>query len=289
MTTSGPPAFYDVIDAPSEHGAVDGEIALEHAPGSGGAATSSALGRFGRFLLGLGMVVGSAVGLGWAVRHYALSTPRFAIDTVDVRGARRLTTRTVMEAAGIERGHNIFALDAVGAERRLVEIPWVEKAHIERKLPGTLVVELVEREAVAVTSVGGALYLVARSGEPFKPLEPGDPFDLPVITGLGPRDFGRDRDGARERLGRALDLVRRYRALPVSKRYDAEEVHLAPGGEAVLTVGKAGIALYLGEPPWQKQLLRAARVLQRMRTGREPSTVFADNRAHPERVVVRMR
>jgi len=289
VTASGHEAFYDVIDAPSERGAVDGEPVSESGNSPGAVRSPSTAGRAGRFVLGLVMVVGSALGLGWAVRHYALSTPRFAIEEVDVRGARRLGTRAVMEAAGIEKGRNIFALDALTAERRLVEVPWVEKAHIERKLPGTLVVDLVEREAAAVTSVDGALYLVARSGDPFKRLEPGDPFDLPVITGLDPRDFGRDRDHARERLGGALELLRRYRALPVSKRYDAEEVHLAPGGEAVLMVGEKAIALYLGEPPWQKQLLRAARVLERVRAGREPSAVFADNRAHPERVVVRMR
>jgi cell division protein FtsQ len=140
-----------------------------------------------------------------------------------------------------------------------------------------------------VTSLDGALYLVGRSGDPFKRLEPGDPFDLPVITGPAARDWGRDRQGTEERLAEGLDLLRRYRALPISKRHEPQELNLAPGGEAVLTVGTTPVALHLGAAPWQKQLLRAVRVLERVRAGREPSVVFADNRAHPERVVVRMR
>ena len=61
-------------------------------------------------------------------------------------------------------------------------------------------------------------------------------------------------------------------------------------GDVSLTVGKAGITVHVGKGPWRKKLLMAERVIGQMeKKGRVPGIVFADNVAHPERVVVRMR
>jgi len=58
----------------------------------------------------------------------------------------------------------------------------------------------------------------------------------------------------------------------------------------VLTAGKTGVTLHLGRGPWRRKLLMADRVIERLaRRGRVPGIIFLDNRAHPDRVVVRMR
>jgi len=66
-------------------------------------------------------------------------------------------------------------------------------------------------------------------------------------------------------------------------------VHLTPGGEVVLMVGQKGIALHLGVGPWDKKFAMAERIFAKLQAQRStPSLVFLDNRAHPERVVVRV-
>ena len=67
-------------------------------------------------------------------------------------------------------------------------------------------------------------------------------------------------------------------------------MHLADSGDVTLTVGKEGIALELGQGPFRRKLLMAEEVTGALRRkGRTPGIVFLDNRAHPERVVVRMK
>jgi cell division protein FtsQ len=85
-------------------------------------------------------------------------------------------------------------------------------------------------------------------------------------------------------------VLRVYERIPLSKTYPPQELHLEASGDMVLTVGKAGIALYLGNGPFRKKLLMAERVMGQLAPkGKAPGLVFLDNKAHPERVVVRMR
>jgi cell division protein FtsQ len=292
-----------VVEAPAEDAFVESEspkpgpvrsksrrVKRESAPAPGRGRTLSSLWSALKLASGVLVVVAASVAVAWGAHRYALSTPRFAVKKLDIRGSRRLGQQQIEKLAGIRVGENIFALDTAAAERRLLDDPWVKEVKITRQLPGTLRVELSEHEARAVASIDGSLYLLTRTGEPFKQLGAGDPFDLPVITGISAQNLARDRKGAIRRIEVGLDVLENYNRIPLSKTYPAEEVHLMAGGGAVLTVGKDGVTLELGHGPWRKKLLMAARVIGRLRAkGQQPGIVFLDNEAHPERVVVRMR
>lgn len=274
------------VQAPDESSFVPPEE-----PGSApGRRWAQRLWAFSRVLFGGLLVLGLSAAVAWGAHRYALTTPRFAIQHIDVDGARRLGTEQVLDVAGVHRGDNVFALDVAGAERRLRQNPWVAEARITRRLPGQVRIEVQEREAGALVVVGERLFLASRAGEVFKEFEPGDPFDLPTVTGIDVLALGRDRDRELERLESALDLLRQYERLPLGHVFPAQEVHLRPGGAAVLTAGQQGLTLELGTAPWKQKLLRATRVVERAQArGQLPGILFLDNQAHPERVVVRMR
>lgn len=261
------------------------------------AAPPTGLGRTFRALVsgvklsaGVLLVVLASAAVAWSARRYALTTPRFSIRQVDVRGNRRLSAAQVESLAGVRPGENIFGFDTDAAERRVLADPWVQQVKITRHLPGTLRVDITERDAAALAAIGGGLYLVTASGEPFKSLQPGDPDQMPVITGVTPQDLARDRAQAIRRIGVGLEILDDYRRLPMSRFYPAQEVHLSQAGNAVLTIGKDGVTLELGHGPWTQKLLMAVRVMQRLAVkNRAPAIVFLDNEAHRERVVVRLR
>jgi cell division protein FtsQ len=286
------------VEAPSEFGfitsesPIPGQVADRSAPAVG-------LGRRGplavlwqglKLSVGLLVVASISVAIAWGAHRYALTTPRFSIREFDVKGNRHHSADQLARIAGVQRGQNLFAVDASSAEQHLLENPWVRQAKVGRALPGTLRIEVVERDAIAEATIEDALYLVTPEGEPFKVVEPGDPTDLPVITGLGARDLAVDRARAIDRFGIALEVLREYQEQPLSRVYEAEEVHLSPDGSVVLTIGKRGIALHLGTGPFRQKLLMAGRIFSKLSPGGElPGIVFLDNEAHPERVVVRMR
>lgn len=287
------------LDAPSEYGFVTSDSpppgAVAERTAGGGAAPArrdpwAALWTAVKLSIGLAIVVSISVAIAWGAHRYALTTPRFGIKEFDVRGNRHFSAGELARMAGVERGVNLFAVDTDAAEARLLESPWIQRAKLSRALPGTLRIEVTEREARAVASIEDGLYLVNPEGEPFKAVEARDPSDLPVLTGVSARDFAVDRARAVERLALGLEILREYEGLPLSRTFEAEEANLGADGSVVLTVGKRGTTLHLGTGPFRQKLLMAARIMAKVSAGGElPGIIFLDNEAHPERVVVRMR
>lgn len=243
-----------------------------------------------RVLLGILLVVGVSIAVALGAYRYALNSPRFAIRSIDLDGGRRFGAEQVRALGGIAPKANLFALDTAGVERKLLENPWIARAQVSVRLPSTLKVSLKEREALAIAIVSGHPYLVSAEAEPFKRLDPGESADLPVITGVHSEELARNRRQELERLALALDVLREYRKLALSRTYAPQEVHLTEAGQVSLVVGQQGILIALGKGPFRQRLLMAERVVsEARRAGKLPSVVFADNVAHPERVVVRLR
>jgi cell division protein FtsQ len=250
----------------------------------------SATNTIGRVILA-GLILGgmsAAAVLG--TYQFAQTSPRFAVRQVDVDGLRRKSREAILELSQLPVGKNIFSVDTAAVERAILVDPWIRTVKVERRLPATIRVELVEREAGALAMLGEQMLVVTRTGEPFKRYEPGDPADLPVITGVSVDEPGLDPALERRRIATALEVLRHYERTSLPHIHAVQEVHLTPGGEVIVTAGKSGIALHLGLGPWAKKLAMAERVLSKLR-GQKGSVamVFLDNRAHPERVVVRMR
>jgi cell division protein FtsQ len=243
-----------------------------------------------RVFFGIAAVVGTSVGVAASAHRYALTSPRFALAKLELSGAERFSGEDVKRLGGVAIGDNLFALDGRAVEAKLLQNPWISSARVSRRLPSVLEVTITERKARAVAAIGDRLYLVSKQAEPFKELEAQDPVDLPVITGLKTENLGRDKRGELGRLGRALEVLSQYERLGMSRVHAAQEIHLGEGGAFTLTVGREGLVIHLGEKGLRQRLLMAERVVdETKRSAKLPGIVFADNRAHPERVVVRMR
>ncbi len=243
-----------------------------------------------RLGLGLLLVIGTSVSVAYSVRHYALTSPRFSVQEVDLQGGKRVSPEQARDLSGVVLGANVFALDTALCEKKLLENPWISQARVTRDLPRALRIEIKEREPVALAVFAERLYLVTAEGEPFKELAPGDPADFPIITGVSVDGISRDRARELERVREGLSVLELYGRLPLSKTQPAQEVHLADSGDVVLTAGKEGITFELGRDGYRRKLLMGEQVVAEMRRkGRSPGIVFLDNTAHPERVVVRMR
>lgn len=239
---------------------------------------------------GIVIAAGASVAVAWGARHYILTSPRFGVKAVAVDGVHRRSAAHVAGLGGLEIGKNVFTIDLETSRRAIVEDPWIEKATVTRKLPSTIEVKVVEREAAAVVSIAGDLYLATRDGDLFKRAATEDPSDLPLVTGILPDQVARDRAGAVLAVKRVLDVAEDMERAGISKRWPIEELHLERDGSLAVTIGREAIQLELGQPPYKDKIAEGARVLQEVQRRRaNPSVIFLDNDAHPERVVVRMR
>jgi cell division protein FtsQ len=279
-----------IVEAPDETAAIE----QPEAPVSGGEPPApKARAKYVdglRVAAGILVTIAAALACVFGMVRYTRTSPRFAIRNVDVQGSSHRSPEDIARLGGIVKGQNVFTLDLEAAKIGILGDPWIEQASVHRKLPATIKVEVVEREAAALVSVGADLYLSTRQGELFKKPEPGDPYDLPVVTGTRPDDVVKDRAGAVGMIKKALDLVSEYEHTGVAKQLPVQEAHIEDDGALILSVGKDAIALRFGKGPYRQSIEQAGRVLGEL-AGRhaQASVVFLDNEAHPERVVVRMR
>jgi cell division protein FtsQ len=86
------------------------------------------------------------------------------VADIEVEGRETTDSATIMRALAAEAGTPILAVSPSRAKQQLESLPWVRSATIERRLPGTLWVHLVERHPLAVWQHGGKQELIDREG-----------------------------------------------------------------------------------------------------------------------------
>jgi cell division protein FtsQ len=222
-------------------------------------------------------------------RRYVKTSPRFAVTEISVTGTHRRSPEEITNVAELAPGANIFGVDTARARAHVLSDPWVKDATVEKKLPGKLTISVVEKEP-AVLVASGDTYLYTRDGQPIKALEARDPADFPIITGIATQMLLDDRDGTAKMVKGALDFTESYERTGLGQRAPIEELHYDKDGSMSVIVGKSGTVMAMGHPPYKRKLDQAVRIFAELdRRGQKPDTLYLDNEAHPERVVVRMR
>ena len=121
----------------------------------------------------------------------------FTVSDIAVEGRETTDPETILAALGAAPGTPILAMSPKRAKQQLESLPWVRSAVIERRLPGTLYVRLVERKPLALWQHGGKIELIDRAGTVI-PVARLDRFaKLPLVVG----------DGAARHAAEFLDML----------------------------------------------------------------------------------
>ncbi len=89
----------------------------------------------------------------------------FTVDRVLADGRKETTSSQILSTVGVRLGEPIFAVDLVAARDRLLTLPWVATATIERRLPGTLYVRITETQPLALWQKQQRLHLLGTDGD----------------------------------------------------------------------------------------------------------------------------
>ncbi|MCG8555327.1 MAG: FtsQ-type POTRA domain-containing protein [Proteobacteria bacterium] len=222
------------------------------------------------------------------VEQYVRRSPHFRTDVIQVSGLRHLDRAGVLRTAGLEVGQNIFATSPEIAEERLRRHSWIASVEVRRRLPDSYRIRLREHRAVALLALEKT-YLVADDGTVFKALGPGDPADLPPITGVDTQRLAKDPALRTSVLLNAVALLHDYREAGLWRRQPIAEIHIEPDRSLSLHVGDGPTHVRLGKRPFRRKLRRLRKVLDQLqRNERHAAYVYLDNQRRPDRVTVRL-
>ncbi len=107
----------------------------------------------------------------------------FLIDSIKVAGNDYYTKAQVKEICGAEKGVNIFSVHKKAMIKLLVNDPYIADAEIEKKLPSTLIIRIVESEERGAVFCDKNYYVMDSSGYVLR-VTTEKPKEIPVITGF---------------------------------------------------------------------------------------------------------
>ncbi len=96
------------------------------------------------------------------------------VTGVEVKGRANTPEPLLRAALGVSIGDPILGFSVEGARSRIESLSWVEHVAVERRLPGTIVVDLVERRPFAIDRAGNIV-----DNEDVSAFS-----DLPLVVGL---------------------------------------------------------------------------------------------------------
>lgn len=120
----------------------------------------------------IGMSVGEGIG-----------QAGFVVRRVEIKGLDRMDRLPVYNIALDQQSMSMPLVDLDGTRRRLLEFGWVREARVSRRLPDTLVVDIVERRPAAIWQHNRQLALIDMDGVVLEQVRLDSMPDLPLVIG----------------------------------------------------------------------------------------------------------
>jgi hypothetical protein len=161
-----------------------------------------------------------------AAVYGASASNAFELTSLDLIGVRYSDEAELRRRVEVPAGTNLFGLQTDGLEKDLLQLPTVQQASVSVRLPGTVAVEIVERDPILVWQVGDRRLLVDREGTLFSafPANP-TPEAAALPTVLDKRDASGSLDVGSRLDPVDLDAARRLGSLrPIDVGSGAERL-----------------------------------------------------------------
>jgi cell division septal protein FtsQ len=214
-----------------------------------------------------------AVAAGGLGLRWMLTSARFAVTEIEVRGAHGLS-REAIAAAGLVTGVNFFRVDPRAIEERLESLPLVRRAEVIRAFPHRVTVLIEERRPFTLVHAG-RLHWIDEQGVDLGAERRAVTPAAPVITGLGAADLSPGAGGS-PGLAAGVSLLRILLRSGSALLGQISEIDVSrPDGPVLYTLD--GIEVRLGAEDWEARLGRLLGVLAQLRSAGEAVT-FIDLR-----------
>lgn len=115
----------------------------------------------------------------------AVGRAGFTVDRVDVKGLDRMDSAPVYAIAAGQKSMAMPLVDVHAIRARLLQYGWVKDARVSRRLPDTLVIDIVERQPAALWQDKERLALIDSEGVVLDRVPVTEMPDLPLLIGPG--------------------------------------------------------------------------------------------------------
>lgn len=180
-------------------------------------------GRIWKSLVAVSMLAALGV-FGWGTYtavHYLRTSSRFEIRNVSVVGLKRVEVNQILSRAELPDRANVFSIDLENVRERVEGLKWVRFATVQRVLPDTIGIQIVEREPVGLARIRGGILQFDAEGELLEQ-DRGSGVNFPILDGLK----AKDTEGNRKKVALYLKIME-----DLHGQSELSEVHINDDGE----------------------------------------------------------
>lgn len=149
----------------------------------------------------------------------AFWSPLLRVRDVKLTGAEHTTAAEVAAAAGLGSEDNLLLLSSDEVVEAAKRLPWVADAEVQRRLPGTVKVRVVERRPALVVSLGLARWTVDARGHVLT--TGASDSGLPVVGGV---EVGSIKPGVKLDAPVMREVLATWRSLPKRLAADVQAI-----------------------------------------------------------------
>jgi cell division protein FtsQ len=182
------------------------------------------------------------------IYHRLCQCDFFQITAVKIDGNHMTSREQIGALSRVDIHSNLLAINVVQVQSLLESHPWIAKAEVIRDWPNRLLIQVKERNPVALLNRETGLFYLDSDGRIIAAANPAQELDFPVITGL--ENFPFSTAGAAQ-IPQPLQLVVDLLKLanknnPILPQQNISEIHIAEKGELILYLLDRPFPIYWG-------------------------------------------
>lgn len=235
------------------------------------------------------LLIGGIVGTVYGVKKWMKCCPYFYVSSVQVDGNKKLSNNEILKLSGIKEGDNIFSIDLNKVRDQILKNPWIKNVSIERRLPDTISIHIVERVPFGLVRINERIYMVDSDGTPFKPLKPKDSFSAPIITGVELSEIATNNYQDLAALVDSSKMADALKIIKMSKKgvralgfNNISQIDFPDDNTIVIYTADKAVPFYLNRQNLVKQFYRAEKILVQLYNSGQYQKVLSVNVGYGE-------
>jgi len=178
------------------------------------------------------------------------------IDQVKINGNRIVGTNEIIQLSQIQIGSLLYKADLTAIQQNVMSHYYIKDAVVERNLPNSIEIQIIERVPVAMINLSEPLFL-DEDGVVLPKTVAYRMLDLPMISGISAdKSFIFGVTVTQPDEIEALQLLAVLRTLNRPLYHNISEIQLRNGGDIVLYSAEGGIPIIFGRGGLSDKIVR---------------------------------
>ncbi len=201
------------------------------------------------------LILGGTGGGLWEIYRTVVRLPYFWVAEVQVEGNLQVPSEDIVKSLRLAPQTSILQVDLQALARRVMENPWIKEATVQRRLPLSLTIQVVERVPEAVF-IAGRRHLLSADGVILAELGEGELPSLPVLRAMTPRRVSVGDRILTSEMVQGLAVWRQFQLANALQGERAHEIVMANDGSYMVDLGQGMPTIRLRASELQGQLRR---------------------------------